>query len=276
MKLSGFLSVLFLYIPFFLLRAQGILDKYDFNSEYKQVELNHSLNEISGLTFLNGRLFAHNDESAAVFQVDEYSGKILKKFTVGNPAIADDFEEIAATSNKLYLITSRGDLYMFSEGKDGGNAGYKKFATGITKGDIEGLCYDESSSSLLIALKGSAGKSYKGYKVIYSYDLTHNKAGSEPKFKISLDEIKNKYGLKTFSPSAIVKNKKSGTYFVLSSRDKAIAELSSAGKILSLVKLDEYRHNQPEGIAFSSDGTLIISDEGGNDRATLTRYGLKK
>lgn len=275
MKLRYSLLALFLFVPLFLIKPQGIINKYDF-SEYKQVDLNHSLNEISGLTFLGNKLFAHNDESATVFQIDEYSGKIIKKFTVGNPAIADDFEEIAATSNKLYLITSKGDLYLFSEGKDGGNVGYKRLETGITKGDIEGLCFDESSNSLFIALKGNAGKGYKGFKVIYSFDLNQNKAGSEPKFKISLDELKSKYGLKTFSPSAIVKNKKSGTYFVLSSKDKAVAELSSSGKILGLVKLDDYRHKQPEGIAFSSDGTLIISDEGGNDRATLTRYGMKK
>jgi uncharacterized protein YjiK len=276
MKFRCSLLVLFLCTPFFLLQAQSMLNNYNFNSGYKQAELNHSLNEISGITFLSGNLFAHNDESATIFQVDENSGKLLKRFSIGNPAIKDDFEDITSTSNKLYLITSKGDLYLFSEGKDGSNVGYKKFTTGISKGDIEGLCYDESTNSLLIACKGNAGKYYKGYKVIFTFDLNSNKISPEPRFKISLNELKNKFGLKTLSPSAITRNNKSGTFFILSSKDKAIIELSASGKILTAVKLDDYRHIQPEGITFSADGSLIISDEGGTDRATLTRYGLKK
>jgi len=259
-----------------VLNAQGSLSSYNFNSGYSQAELKNSLNEISGLTFLSDKLFVHNDESATIFQIDEYSGKIIKKFTVGNPAVKGDFEDIAAAQGKLYLITSTGDIYMFSEGNNKGNVGYKMFSTGIAKSDIEGLCYDESAHSLLIACKGNPGKHYKGYKVIYSFDLNTNTVSSEPRFKLNLNDLRNKYGLSDFSPSAIIKNKKTGTFFILSSRDKAIAEMTASGKIINLVKLDEYRHNQPEGIEFAPDGSLLISDEGGSGRGTLTRYSMKK
>jgi len=259
-----------------VLNAQGSLSSYNFNSGYSQAELKNSLNEISGLTFLADKLFTHNDESATIFQIDEYNGKIIKKFTVGNPAVKGDFEDIAAVQGKLYLISSIGDIYMFSEGGNKGNVGYKVFSTGITKSDIEGLCYDEATNSLLIACKGNPGKHYKGHKVIYSFDLNTNTISSEPRFKLNLSDLRNKYGLSDFSPSAIIKNKKTGTFFILSSRDKAVAEMTASGKIINLVKLDEYRHNQPEGIEFAPDGSLLISDEGGSGRGTLTRYSMKK
>jgi uncharacterized protein YjiK len=56
----------------------------------------------------------------------------------------------------------------------------------------------------------------------------------------------------------------------------AFAELSLTGEVLSSGGLDRKAHRQPEGLAFAPDGTLLVSDEGGGKRATLSGYAPKR
>ena len=76
------------------------------------------------------------------------------------------------------------------------------------------------------------------------------------------------------SPSGIAVHPASGTIFVLASREHLLIELSPDGRFLGARKLSSRVHRQPEGIAFSRDGTLWIVDEGGTGRASLTRYAM--
>ncbi|MFO7446040.1 MAG: SdiA-regulated domain-containing protein [Ignavibacteriaceae bacterium] len=263
----------FILVSVLLFSQNKGLNSYNLN-QGESLKLDKRLVEISGLTFAWDKLFAHDDEQAVIYQLDVKSGKIIKKFYVGNPVLRADFEGISFAEGKFYLITSDGDIYSFSEGRGGTTLPYKKYSTGI-RSNIEGLCYDESTNSLLIACKGNV-KDYKGKKVVYSFDLKSKKAGSKPKFTISLKELKDKYGIDNFGPSGIEKNSESGNYFLTSASDRAIAEISPDGRILSAVKLNKDKHLQPEGISFSPDGLLFISDEGGRGTAALTIYRINK
>ena len=81
---------------------------------------------------------------------------------------------------------------------------------------------------------------------------------------------------KQFQPSGIERHPVSGNYFVVAARQCAIAEITPQGRVLAVADLAADRHPQTEGIAFASDNTLILSDEGVSKRAALTFYPVSK
>lgn len=252
----------------------GMLEKYKVSGDQMdRIFLTSSLTEISGIALTpDGRLFGHHDESSTIYEIDKLSGTIVKWFNVGESVLTEDFEDMVIFGPNFYLVTSKGDLYRFFEQPDRGYSQYKKFSTGLTvKHDVEGLCYDPVTHTLLLACKGSTDKK-PDYKYVYAFDLNTKKLLTEPRFKLSLKEIKSSLGIKDFSPSGIARHPASGTFFIISANDKAIIELSADGELLSQSKLKNNVHRQPEGITFGGDYSMYICDEGAKHTATLTRY----
>jgi uncharacterized protein YjiK len=270
-------SSLFFFLCFAIAQQndlnEGTLHHYDFSGDKsKTVTLPKKLNEISGLAITgDNRLFAHNDEVGTIYEIDISTLEILNEFYLGEKKIKKDFEGIAVVKDSFFLVTSSGVIYKFSYLDNEKNVDYKKFKTILsTKYNVEGLCYDKATNSLLLACKDYAGKNLKDYKAIFTFDLSKYKLQEEPRFLINLDSLKNKFKINNFSPTGIEVHPNSGNVFILSSHEKAIVELSSNGNLLNAVKLKSKNHRQPEGIAFLSDLTLLISDEGQNKKGKLT------
>jgi len=276
-SISKFVSSSLVFLCFTIAQQnalnEGTLNDYDFSGEQsKTVTLPKQLNEISGLAITgDNRLFTHNDEVGTVYEVDLSTGEILNEFYLGKKKIKKDFEGIAVVKDSLFMVTSSGVIYKFSYSDDEKNVDYKKFKTFLSaKNNVEGLCYDKATNSLLLACKENAGKNLKEYKAIYSFDLSNYKLQEEPRFLINLDSLKNKFNINNFSPTGIEVHPNSGNIFVLSSHEKAIVELSPNGILLNAVKLKSKNRRQPEGISFLSDLTLLISDEGQTKKGKLT------
>ena len=260
-------------------KASATLSNDNVNSgEAIQLKLPDELKEISGLAYKGGNyVYTHNDERGIVFKVSLKTGKIIKHFNVGNEKLKKDFEGIAVVGDSIFLTTSDGVLYKFREVENNGNAEYQKYVTGLTaKNNIEGLCYDKKTNSLLLACKDNPGKNLKGFKAVYSYDLNKYKLNISPRFLINLDSLKILYNIKDFSPTGIEVHPENGNFFILSSNDESIIELSEDGKLLNAVRLNPKDHIQPEGITFVSDLSLILSDEGKNKKAKLTVIPFQK
>jgi len=256
----------------------------------QQVKLSKKLKEISALTLSpDGRLFANDDEKAIIYQIDIHSGDIIKSFKVGDKKVEKgDFEGLAVAGSVFYLITSNGDIYEFHEGENDETVSFRKYKTWLKSDqDVEGLCYDPETNALLVACKGDPGKGYKNKKAVYSFSLTKRELNKDPRFVLDIDEIVaderdefiEKLGdfflltsIKTFAPSGIERHPVTGHFFVLSALGKRIIEISAEGKLLHKEKLDIDHHQQPEGITFLADMSLLISDEGMDERATLTTY----
>ncbi len=264
-------------------------DYFRDGSIVQSFELPNILREISGLaTTADGRLFAHDDEQATVFELSIADGKILKSFRLGNKKLEKDFEGLAVAGNRFYLITSSGNLYRFREGADGERVEYKKINTKLSaNNDVEGLCYDPQRGKLLIACKGSAGKKYKGKRAVFAFDPKQKNLDKKPLFLFDIKEIVDyrKSGfidrLKNlaemddnlaFAPSGIERHPVTGHFFIIAARGNLLVEVDADGKLIDRVRLDPKRHRQPEGIAFTRTNDLVISDEGGEGRARLTIY----
>jgi uncharacterized protein YjiK len=258
---------------------EGTLNDYNFSGEHsKTVTLPKKLNEISGLAItVDNRLFTHNDEVGTIYEIDISTWEILNEFYLGEKKLKKDFEGIAVVKDSLFMVTNSGVIYKFPYSGDKKNVDYKIFKTFLSaKYNVEGLCYDEATNSLLLACKDYAGKKLKRYKAIYSFDLSTHKLLKEPEYLINLDSLKNKFNIDNFSPTGIEVHPNSGNIFVLSSHEKAIVELSSNGILLNAVKLKSKNHRQPEGITFLSNQSLLISDEGQNKKGRITIIPYKK
>lgn len=271
--------VLVTYLLIYTLFSQdgkSTLNNYPIGTDqFVQFKLSSVLNEISGITITEDeRMFAHNDERGAIYEIDYNTGVITKIFYLGTFTVNRDFEDIAYADGVFYLITSTGIMYKFEEGKDGEDVDYEIIDLKISdKFEIEGLCYDKVNNSLLIASKEYPGKKYDNTRTIYEYDLAKSELYKKPKFIISLKKLKNKFDIKDFYPSAISIHPVDDTILLISAKgNPCIVELSREGNLINAKRLDDKVHRQPEGIAFLKDGVMLIADEASGKKPTITKY----
>ena len=256
------------------------LANYDLDEPARHIKLTKRLQEISGLAMLpENRLLAHDDERGVVVEIDYRDGSIVKDFAIGNRrgAIADDFEGIAAAEGRLYLVSSSGRLYEFDEGADGTTVLYKLYETGIGRYyEIEGLAYNPDQRALILVSKNPRNSKQAGLITIYRWSLSTRRLVEDGSILIEASALASRIDRKRFQPSGIERHPVSGNYFVVAARQRAIAEITPQGAVLTVRELEAGRHRQAEGIAFASDSTMVIADEGAGKRATLSFYPVAK
>lgn len=253
----------------------SVLSHYDLSVKHATTfVLPKKISEASGLTMSdNGRLFCHDDERGVVYQIDYSNGKIVKQFSLGNFGVKGDFEDITMKGKMFYLAESDGTIYEFPEANDGQRVEFKTYKTFLTaKNDVEGLAYDPESDCLLVACKGFPGKGHEGSKAVYSFSLKTKKLSDTPRFLIPLKKITKKSTDREFKPSGIALHPKSGTFFIIAAHGWSIVEISKDGELLGQQSINPTANPHPEGIAFASDLTLILCNDGQGSRGTITIY----
>ncbi len=253
---------------------------YNFHQPTKKVKLHHDLDEVSGLSYFSENvLVAVEDETGKLYLIDTQEGKILerKKF-----AKAGDYEGVAFLNNNLYVIKSDGHLYSFEQDSDypeGTTVAKLPFSI---NNDVEGLtAIAEPSPALLIACKAAAGingNKIKG-RAIYHYDLNTGILDQRPWLHIDKQGIEtfiDSQGLegkvKDFKPSGIAQHPLSKDIYILSHHRKQLLVVNSEKEIKAWIRLDKDMFRQPEGICFSPDGTLYISNEAQEGRANILSF----
>lgn len=247
------------------------------NEDASFIKLPDEISEISGIAVTgDDRMFCHGDEDADIFQVDIKSGQVIKKFYAGETSVNGDFEDIAIAGDRFFLVESKGIIVEFKEGNNGEHVPYQTYKTFLkSSNNVEGLCYDPQTNSLLLACKDYPGKGYEKNKAVFSFSLNTMALDEKPRFLIPLKDIRKNTIENEFSPSGIARHPKTGTFFVIAARGNTIIELSKEGEIIAQKDLPEKVHKQPEGIAFTNDGTLIISNEGRFKTARLISYPMR-
>ena len=254
---------------------------YDLDQPTKVLPLSSKLMEISGLSYhpTKNQLLAIHDEKGLIYFINKETGKIedYKNFGKGG-----DYEGIEKVGNKIYVIKSNGTISVYDLDKKDSE---DKIKTPLsTANDVEGLGYLKNENSLLIACKGKASidkdEKLKKTKAIYQFDLNKNKFNKTPWLLVEDDLLtkrvkqhfpkekhskkfleKMKDRVKTFSPSGIAIHPNTQHIYILSSQGKTLLEFSPQKELFAIHFLDK-KHAQPEGICFSPDGDLFISNEG--------------
>lgn len=254
---------------------------YDLSSPELVIDLPPSLNEISGLSYLDDNsVIAIQDERAIVYIVDLKDGNITGQIKFGS---SGDYEGIAMVGNTIYVINSSGKLYYFNFNEDEGEVKSDVIETSITiKNDVEGLTYDKENNRLLIACKGKGeiGNNKAKGKSIYPLDLetkvleevpvgSIRKKELEPFITADYPNMELKNGV---GPSGISIHPLSGKTYVLAHDGKAIVILNEEGKIEKYIPLNPGLFQQPEGICFNEKGDMYISNEASFGRANIMKF----
>lgn len=234
-------------------------------------ELPDQLEEISAIEWLgDGRIAAVQDEDGIIFIYDLNKGKIEKEINFGE---GGDYEGLSISEGTAYVLRSDGTVF---EVRDYLNS--KAAATALKtsladiKGiDVEGLSLDKGSNSLLLAVKEN--KQEKNSRGIYSFDLGKNQSEGQPLFRISLsDPIFKKEG--EFNPSEIEIHPSTGEYYILDAQNHKLLITGKDGKPKKVELLDKNDFSQPEGLTFTPEGVLYISNEAGDGPANILQVNL--
>jgi uncharacterized protein YjiK len=258
-----------------IIAPDGVLSRYELDGPpADRWELPHSLDEISGLAMDSaGRLFAHGDERAEIFQLDRKGHGIVARFAFGDPTVHGDFEGIALVGDRVFLVTSDGVLYAGLRGSDGQHVEFVTYATGLGQiCEIEGLAYDPTDASLLLVCKEARSDQVRHRLAVFRWSIDRRALVPKPALLIGFGPIAKSIGERAFHPSDITRDAESGHFLVLAAREHAIAEVTLQGEVVGVSRLRRSLHRQAEGIAIDRDGSLLVSDEAAGKRGTLTTY----
>ncbi|WP_299101875.1 SdiA-regulated domain-containing protein [uncultured Winogradskyella sp.] len=247
---------------------------YTIKNTYK---LPKSLNEISGIVWLSSNMFACvEDESGTVFIYNTKEQTITKEIKFAGKG---DYEAIAINDNDAYILRSDGLIYEVKN-YDSENLETSKIATSFKQyNNMESLTLDRGNDQLLITPKDyDFGK--KHIKSIYKIPLSSKKMDANPIINIDLkanilEDFKKKKIRETLSPSDIAVHPKTKDIYVIDGRNPKLLILNSEGEIKDVFELDKHKFAQPEGITFSTDGRLFISNEANKEEANILEVELK-
>jgi uncharacterized protein YjiK len=266
---------------------------YDLSVPVKIYRLPHILDEVSGISVIDSNTLACiQDEAGTVFIYDLTSEKITERIHFGKPG---DYEDLAVIDSVIYVLKSSGYIFRID--------GYKRTNPEVvtyntllkSANDCEGLAYDPTIGSLLIACKGSPSvsedKSYEGSRAIYRFPIDRNDITEEPYILLDIQSIRDfstldRYeqlsyklagtldpnGNIAFQPSGIAVSPLNDHYFIMANRGKLILELDREWKIISMGNIDSDLLPQPEGICFDASGKLFISSEASDQAALIAVF----
>lgn len=231
-----------------------------------------ALDELSGIALeSNGRLLAEEDENGRIFEIDYRRGVVTKQFRIGSPTIKADLEAIAIVNDDIFVLASNGTLYEFREGANGQHVDYTSHDTRLGKEcEFEGLAYDSTLGSLLLACKHIHKNKFKDQILIYRWKLA---TGGDrlSHMTVPLAKILPAIGEKEFHPADITIDPFTGNYVLVAGIEKAIVSITPGGDVVFARKLPA-GHDQPESIAITRDSILIIGDEAQRRPAVITLY----
>ncbi len=257
-------------------------------------KLPKTLREISGISYINeNEIACIQDEKGNIYIFNFKKNEITQKIDFGENG---DYEDIQIVDNDAWILKSNGTLYQAVDFLSKNEIITNKYRTPLRKeNDPEGLGYDPANNNLLIACKGHPfveDKYGKEYKAIYDFDLEDKKLVTPPGIIIELDSIKYHLNYNTmthlgmellayfdeskgdlsFQPSGISIHPITGNIYVIASVGNLLIVFSREGEMLSIVKLRSKYFPQPEGICFSPEAIMYISNEGKDDKGTILKF----
>lgn len=244
------------------------------------------LKEISGISFVNDSVVvAVQDETGVLYFYDVYKKAIVRQYPF---AKAGDYEDVAVAGNTVYIVNSSGTIFRIDNFRTKPSP-VIRYDTPLTeKNNIEGLAWDKRNNRLLLAAKDD-GLGHPTDKEIYTFDVATGKLDTTPAYSIRLKDIEafftgdeleeaskkflkvlgNNKLTQVFRTSAIAVHPTTGELYVLTSLNNMIAVLSADGSVRRIIELTGRDHSQPEGLAFTSDARLFVSNESNGRKANI-------
>jgi len=251
-------------------RSYGSPKGYDIQKPDSR-ELGKSVNEISGLTFNtdDSSLLAVSDSKRKIFQIDLYREKL--KDYAEKIYTQSDFEDLVKIDTIIYVLISDGTLISMPLHVSDSSRTVVYPSPFRGKNDFETMYYDPNANGLIVICKECEEEKGQHRRTAYRFDLIEKTFDDAPFYTISTDDVKAlvKNDDAEFRPSAAAIHPKEKNLYILASAGSLFVITDTKGKVLEAFNLNPDIYPQPEGIAFSPDGTMYISNEGKYGKPTL-------
>lgn len=233
--------------------------QYDLNHPYT-IDLPKQLDEISGIEYYSKdtSVFAISDATGWLYKIFLRHNLTTQKWKFGKNA---DYEDLQLVDSLFYILESSGDIIRIKfYSADSLHTDIFKFP-GKGKNEFESMYYDKESGNLIMICKDCDNDKKTSVSAWAfnikdsSYQLATISVTVAPIAKsLGLDKIK-------FKPSATAINPLTHELFILASVNKALIIADSSGQVKEVYPLNPALYKQPEGIAFTPRGDLLISNE---------------
>lgn len=220
-----------------------------------------SLDEISGIVYnpKDNSVLAINDERGWLYKVHLKDDIDLEKWHYSKGA---DFEDLVLVDSTFYVLESNGNLIQFRYiAPDSVQVTEHDFP--IASGnEFEILYHDKNKRQLILLCKDCAADD-KNSLTAYAFNLDSSAYAASPAYVIDIRKIEQLMDEKKlrFKPSAATINPLTGELFIVSSINKVLVVANLAGVPKQVYKINPKLYKQPEGIAFTPRGDLLISNE---------------
>lgn len=229
-------------------------------SSPKIIDLNPTLDEISGVAYYakDTSVFAIVDEAGILFKISLNNPSIIKSWEFSKKR---DYEDLILMDSTFYALVSNGDVVKIIFQNDSVITEKIDFPDASKKqNEFESLIKINDSTLALICKDCDNDKKAN----VSSFQLNLNDTIEPFKTYIdfSMQELINKTGMKgKLKPSAAAIHPISGDIYIISAIQHLLLITDSEGKFKEVYKLDPGIFKQPEGIAFTPQGDMIISNE---------------
>jgi SdiA-regulated len=240
------------------------------------IKLPLELDEISGLSYYkkDKSVFAISDEKGVLFKITPYPALSIKVWKFSKKA---DFEDLALLDSTFYILQSNGTMHIVNFLKEDTISTTEIPFPFKGSMEFETLFYDPVIKKLELICK-TCEDAKKKLLNTYIYDPAKN-AYEDSVVGIDIGLMFKNSGEKPFhvKASAAAVHPITGDVYVISSINKLLIILDKNHNFKSYYPLNPTLFKQPEGIAFSENGTLIISNESaGAGPANLLLFNYQK
>lgn len=259
------LSTFFIYLLFVGCNGKKenkypALTGYDLDKP-SHVKLKDELDEISGIFYYpkDTSVFAINDEAGYLYKIYLRDKVEIARWRFSDGA---DYEDICLVDSTFYALHSNADLTIFKITSPETVDAVEVKSPFSGKNDFETLYYDATLDKLILICK-DCKQDDNGSVSAFSFDRETKNYSSTPAYQIKAEEVlqNTEPKEKKFKASAAAIHPITKELYVISSVNKALVVAETTGKIKKIIPLDPKLFKQPEGITFSPEGHLLISNE---------------
>ncbi|TDN83817.1 uncharacterized protein YjiK [Salegentibacter sp. 24] len=236
----------------------------------KAWKLPEELDEISGIDWMGAdKMACIQDEDGIIFIFDLKTSKIVKRVSF---AESGDYEDIRIVGDTAYILRSDGEIFEVRNflSANSQTIPHSNFLT--EEQNLESLALDKNNKRLLLAIKDREPQD-KTYKGIYQFSLESGEVQKQPEFRLNMgDRIlagRDTKLSKKLEPSALSIHPENNKFYILDGRAPQLLIADSKMKLERRYALDEDDFEQAEGLTFSEDGRLFISNEGKGGKANI-------
>jgi uncharacterized protein YjiK len=234
-------------------------DMYEF-SKPTIIKLPEALDEISGIAYYpkDTSIFAIIDEDGLLFKVPIMRPNAIKQWRFDKKR---DYEDLVLIDSIFYALVSNGDIERIEFKDNTIHIKKSNFSDRSKKAnEFESLYYNADLNKLVLICKEceeDTKKTFTSY-IFRDSSMTYENYmvmdGTPAAKKLGLDKAH-------FKATAAAINPATEQLYIISAVNHLLIIASNKGEIKEVFKLDPGIYKQPEGMAFTPEGDLIISNE---------------